>query len=80
MVGQPSYEAYVEHIRRLHPDQPPMTKAEFFATARRRGMAAARGDFVAAEGKVGGGKYSLPEPPLPFCGLAPAARKTNSQK
>jgi len=30
MVGQPSYEAYVEHIRRLHPDRPPMTRAEFF--------------------------------------------------
>lgn len=30
MVGQPSYEAYVEHARRLHPDRPPMTRAEFF--------------------------------------------------
>ena len=30
MVGQPSYDVYLEHIRRLHPDQPPMTKAEFF--------------------------------------------------
>lgn len=30
MVGQPSYEAYVEHAKRLHPDRPVMTRAEFF--------------------------------------------------
>ncbi|TCZ56660.1 YbdD/YjiX family protein [Roseicella aquatilis] len=30
MVGQPNYEAYLEHHQRLHPDKPPMTRAEFF--------------------------------------------------
>jgi uncharacterized short protein YbdD (DUF466 family) len=30
MVGQPSYEAYLAHMQRLHPDKPPMTRAEFF--------------------------------------------------
>ena len=30
MVGQPSYDAYVEHLRRLHPDREPKTRAEFF--------------------------------------------------
>jgi uncharacterized short protein YbdD (DUF466 family) len=30
MVGVPSYEAYVEHMRRAHPDKPAMTYAEFF--------------------------------------------------
>jgi uncharacterized short protein YbdD (DUF466 family) len=30
MVGQPSYEAYLEHMRRLHPDKAPMTRAAFF--------------------------------------------------
>jgi uncharacterized short protein YbdD (DUF466 family) len=30
MVGVPSYEAYVEHMRRAHPAAPVMTHAEFF--------------------------------------------------
>jgi len=30
MVGQPSYETYLEHMRRLHPDQPAMNRTEFF--------------------------------------------------
>ncbi|RAK57619.1 YbdD/YjiX family protein [Phenylobacterium deserti] len=30
MVGQPNYEAYVEHLAANHPDRPPMSKAEFF--------------------------------------------------
>lgn len=30
MVGQPNYEVYLEHAQRQHPDQPPMTRAEFF--------------------------------------------------
>ena len=30
MVGVPSYDAYVEHMRRTHPDREPMTYAEFF--------------------------------------------------
>lgn len=30
MVGVPSYEAYAAHARQVHPDQAPMTRAEFF--------------------------------------------------
>jgi uncharacterized short protein YbdD (DUF466 family) len=30
MVGVPSYDAYVEHMRRSHPAAPVMTYAEFF--------------------------------------------------
>ena len=30
MVGVPSYDGYVEHMRRTHPDRPVMTHAEFF--------------------------------------------------
>jgi len=30
MVGQPSYEAYLEHWRQRHPGTRPMTRVEFF--------------------------------------------------
>ena len=30
MVGQPDYDAYVQHTRRAHPERPVMTYAEFF--------------------------------------------------
>ncbi|WP_081865688.1 YbdD/YjiX family protein [Chondromyces apiculatus] len=30
MVGVPSYETYVEHMRKAHPGEAPMTYAEFF--------------------------------------------------
>jgi uncharacterized short protein YbdD (DUF466 family) len=30
MVGQPDYDAYVEHMRRVHPERPIMSFAEFF--------------------------------------------------
>ena len=30
MVGQPSYETYLEHMAATHPDRPPMSRAEFF--------------------------------------------------
>ena len=30
MVGQPDYDAYVEHMRRAHPERPIMSYAEFF--------------------------------------------------
>jgi uncharacterized short protein YbdD (DUF466 family) len=30
MVGQPSYEAYLEHLRERHPARQPMTRVEFF--------------------------------------------------
>lgn len=30
MVGLPSYEAYLRHMTERHPDQQPMSEAEFF--------------------------------------------------
>lgn len=30
MVGVPDYQNYVEHMRRTHPDQEPMSYEEFF--------------------------------------------------
>ncbi|MFA7602298.1 MAG: CstA-like transporter-associated (seleno)protein [Novosphingobium sp.] len=30
MVGQPSYEAYLEHMATSHPDRLPMSRIEFF--------------------------------------------------
>ncbi len=30
MVGLPDYDAYVEHMRSTHPDQPPMSYEAFF--------------------------------------------------
>jgi uncharacterized short protein YbdD (DUF466 family) len=30
MVGVPDYDAYVQHMRLTHPDQPVMTYEEFF--------------------------------------------------
>lgn len=30
MVGQPSYEAYLQHLATHHPDRSPMTRVEFF--------------------------------------------------
>lgn len=30
MVGMPSYETYLDHMRRHHPEEPPLTYAEFF--------------------------------------------------
>ena len=30
MVGMPDYDTYVEHRQRLHPDEPVMTRDEFF--------------------------------------------------
>ena len=40
MVGQPDYESYVAHVARTHPDQPAMTRTEFFRNRedRRFGM------------------------------------------
>ena len=29
-IGIPDYDAYVDHVRRAHPDRPPMTRDEFF--------------------------------------------------
>ncbi|NLO79252.1 MAG: YbdD/YjiX family protein [Xanthomonadaceae bacterium] len=30
MVGLPDYAAYLEHMRRFHPERRPMSEAEFF--------------------------------------------------
>ena len=30
MIGVPDYETYAAHMRRMHPDQPAMSYAEFF--------------------------------------------------
>lgn len=30
MVGQPDYDAYVQHMRSVHPERPIMSYAEFF--------------------------------------------------
>lgn len=30
MIGVPDYENYLEHMKRTHPDQTPMTYPEFF--------------------------------------------------
>ena len=30
MVGQPDYDAYVQHMLRMHPERPVMSYAEFF--------------------------------------------------
>ena len=30
MVGVPDYETYANHMRRMHPDKPVMSYAEFF--------------------------------------------------
>ena len=30
MVGLPEYDAYVAHMEQTHPDDPPMSYAEFF--------------------------------------------------
>lgn len=30
MIGVPDYDNYVQHMRRTHPEQAPMTYAEFF--------------------------------------------------
>ncbi|WP_316572595.1 YbdD/YjiX family protein [Neobacillus sp. YIM B06451] len=33
LVGVPSYERYVEHMKAQHPDQPVKTRKEFFCEA-----------------------------------------------
>ncbi|RDU37710.1 cytosolic protein [Neobacillus piezotolerans] len=33
LVGVPSYERYVEHMKSEHPDQPVKTRKEFFCEA-----------------------------------------------
>jgi uncharacterized short protein YbdD (DUF466 family) len=33
MIGVPDYDAYVAHLRQVHPDTTPMTREEFFRAA-----------------------------------------------
>lgn len=33
LVGMPSYDKYVEHMRLYHPDKPPKSRKEFFKEA-----------------------------------------------
>ncbi len=33
LVGMPSYDKYVEHMRTMHPDRIPKTQKEFFKEA-----------------------------------------------
>nr|MBP3725484.1 KCU-star family selenoprotein [Campylobacter sp.] len=36
IIGLPSYEKYLEHFRTHHPDQTPLSRAEFFKEAQDR--------------------------------------------
>ena len=45
MVGQPNYETYVQHMARQHPDQAPMTYAEFFRNRQDARFARGSGKF-----------------------------------
>jgi uncharacterized short protein YbdD (DUF466 family) len=45
MVGIPDYEAYVEHRRKAHPDQPIMTYEQFFIERRDARYAVGEGRF-----------------------------------
>jgi uncharacterized short protein YbdD (DUF466 family) len=36
VFGVPDYDAYVEHLRVAHPEQPPLGRGEFFAWALER--------------------------------------------
>jgi uncharacterized short protein YbdD (DUF466 family) len=33
MAGVPNYNRYLDHLKKHHPDQPPMTRAEFYRQA-----------------------------------------------
>ena len=45
MVGIPNYEAYQEHRRKTHPEEPLMTYQEFYWEAQKRRYAPERGKF-----------------------------------
>lgn len=34
VVGLPDYQAYADHMRRTHPERPPLSRAEFFRERR----------------------------------------------
>ena len=43
MVGQPDYDAYAEHRALRHPDEPAMTREEFFLERQSRRFGASGG-------------------------------------
>jgi uncharacterized short protein YbdD (DUF466 family) len=45
MVGIPDYQAYVEHRRTTHPDQPVMSYEEFFIERQNARYAVGKGRF-----------------------------------
>lgn len=45
MVGVPDYDAYVQHRRTNHPDQPIMTYEEFFVERQEARYAVGKGRF-----------------------------------
>jgi uncharacterized short protein YbdD (DUF466 family) len=45
MIGIPDYEAYLEHRRTFHPDEPPMTYEEFFRDRQDARYAVGKGLF-----------------------------------
>jgi len=45
MVGQPSYETYVQHMAQQHPEQTPMTYPEFFRNRQDARFARGSGKF-----------------------------------
>jgi uncharacterized short protein YbdD (DUF466 family) len=45
MIGIPDYQAYLEHRRTFHPDEPSMTYEEFFRERQDARYAVGRGRF-----------------------------------
>jgi uncharacterized short protein YbdD (DUF466 family) len=43
MIGQPDYQAYVDHAATTHPDQPPLDKTAFFRLHEQRRFGGAGG-------------------------------------
>lgn len=43
MIGQPDYQAYVDHAAATHPDQPPLDKTAFFRLHEQRRFGGAGG-------------------------------------
>jgi len=43
MIGQPDYQAYVDHAAATHPDQPPLDRTAFFRLHEQRRFGGAGG-------------------------------------
>ena len=48
MIGQPDYQAYVDHAAATHPDQPPLDKTAFFRLHEQRRFGGSLADLDAA--------------------------------